>query len=300
VNNSVKQSRLYFSARKPEATHIGSILDAALDDEGIPSALFEEADRPGEWCYSLYVEHAAAEEWRARVLALLGSDGFGLQLQEEVLGEVDWVSQTLQELTPVDAGNYYVHGSHDRQAAKSKRYAIEIDAGLAFGTGHHGTTAGCLDMLERVLKRRSGVNAPVIAYDVGCGSGVLAIAMAKSCTASVLATDIDPVSTRVARENAVLNGVDSAIQFETANGFAHPVFAQFGHADLIMANILAGPLAGLARDLSCHVMTGGAVILPGLLPHQEARIVATYRQQGLFFVRRHIRDGWLTLLLEKH
>jgi len=295
----LSQTRLYFSARKPEANHIASIVDTALGDEAVPTALFEEAERPGEWCYSLYVDTADVEEWKARIVSILGSDGFGLALQEEELGDIDWVSQTLDELAPVEAGHYFVHGSHDREAARTKRYAIEIDAGQAFGTGHHGTTAGCLDMLERVLKRSPRHGWPEVAYDVGTGSGVLAIAMAKSRPASLLATDIDPVSTRVAKENAVLNGVGNAIHFETATGFSHPVFKSFGPADLIMANILAGPLAGLAPDLARHLSPGGAVILSGLLPHQEARIVATYRLQGLTFERRHIRDGWLTLLLNK-
>ncbi|MEM1039219.1 MAG: 50S ribosomal protein L11 methyltransferase [Pseudomonadota bacterium] len=290
------QTRLYFFARKPEANHIASILDPTLDDEIVSTALFEDEKQPGVWCYSLYVETQEVDGWKQRILSTLGSDGFGLTLNEEVLPDLDWVTQSLEQLAPVEAGQYFVHGSHDRALAKNKRFAIEIDAGQAFGTGHHGTTAGCLDMLERVLKK----HAPQVAYDIGCGSGVLAIAMAKSCQAAILATDIDPISTRVARENAALNGVGNAIRFETANGFSNTAFTEYGPADLVMANILAGPLTGLAPHLAAHTMPSGVVILSGLLPHQEARIVANYRLQGLIYERRHIRDGWLTLLLRKH
>ncbi|MEL6947488.1 MAG: 50S ribosomal protein L11 methyltransferase [Pseudomonadota bacterium] len=288
------QVRLFICARKPEANHIASILDAAFDEDTVPTALFEEEGKPGSWCYSLYVEEDEADAWRGRIHEILGSDCFGLPLQTERLGDVDWVSETLKDLKPVSAGQYFVHGSHDRAAARHKRFPVEIDAGQAFGTGHHGTTAGCLDMLEETLKS----NDPDIAFDVGTGSGVLAISLAKSCTAAIVATDIDPVSVEVAAENARINGVASAIHFETATGFHHRVFRDYCAADVILANILAGPLAALAPALARHTAPGGTVILSGLLPHQETRIRATYRNQGLVFHRRHIRDGWLTLVLK--
>ncbi|MCB1430263.1 MAG: 50S ribosomal protein L11 methyltransferase, partial [Nitratireductor sp.] len=162
-------------------------------------------------------------------------------------------------------------------------------------TGHHGTTAGCLDMLGLCLKE----NRYSRALDLGTGSGVLAIAVARSLPARILATDIDPVAVDVARQNCRLNGVASRIRCETAPGFAHRAFREEGPFDLVIANILAGPLQALARDLAANCAPGATVILSGLLPHQRARIVATYRLHGLDFVKAHIRDNWLVLVLRK-
>jgi len=193
----------------------------------------------------------------------------------------------------VRAGRFVVHGSHDRHIAKTAAVAIEIDAGQAFGTGHHGTTAGGLDLLETVLRRRT----PRTALDIGTGSGVLAIALAKAARVPVLATDIDPVATKTARENARLNEVRNDVIFETSVGFNHPIFQTTEPADLIFANILARPLEALAGPMHRHAEFGADIILSGLLPHQQSRIVATYRQHGFTFRRRLIRDGWLSLLL---
>lgn len=292
------QSRLYMISRKPEAYHIASILDPFFEEESITSVLFETEQDNGEWCYSVYVDDAEIDHWKQQIKDRLGDDCFGLALQEEKLEDIDWVSHTLRELTPVTAGRFFVHGSHDREAAKTKCLSVEIDAGQAFGTGHHGTTAGCLDMLEVCLRRSQGqLGNPRRAMDIGTGSGVLAIALAKILHIPVLATDIDPISTIVAKENAVLNGVGSHVQCETATGFQNPAFHKFGKADLLFANILARPLEGLARPMREHLSNGAHVILSGLLPHQRARIVAAYAKQGMVLERFHHRDGWLTLLL---
>ncbi|MEL7228749.1 MAG: 50S ribosomal protein L11 methyltransferase, partial [Pseudomonadota bacterium] len=229
----------------------------------------------------------------------LGNDTFGLAIEREELEDQDWVSQTLTELAPVRAGRFLVHGSHDRDQAHTARIAVEVDAGQAFGTGHHGTTAGCLDMLERCMRQWQGpMGPPRRAMDIGTGSGVLAIALAKACPMPVLATDIDPIATHVARENCRLNGVASNVTCATATGFNNPAFARFGPADLIMANILARPLEALAPAMARNVTGGARVILSGLLPHQQARIVAAYRRQGMVLKHAHIRDGWLTLIMQ--
>ena len=172
--------------------------------------LFETKPDSALWGYSVYVESAEADQWTAVIRDRLGHDCFGLEIEREDLVDKDWVSETLRELSPVSAGRFFVHGSHDRAAATGKRVAVEVDAGQAFGTGHHGTTAGCLDMLEVCLRESSGqLGLPRRALDVGTGSGVLAIALAKVCHIPVLATDIDPVAVAVARENCRLNGVGS-------------------------------------------------------------------------------------------
>ena len=295
ATHSMSQSRLFLTARKPETHHIASILDPLFDDEGLPTALFADHTTPGMWVWSVYVDGTNAQETRARIIDHLGGDGFALSLEEEVLDDVDWVAETLRQLSPVSAGRFYVHGSHDRDSAAKMRLPIEIDAGLAFGTGHHGTTAGCLDMLEQVLKRVK----PQSALDLGTGSGVLAIALAKATRIPVLATDIDPVSVRTARENSRLNGTAAFTHMATAAGFHHGAFARYGPFDLVLANILARPLQQLANPMAAHLKRGANIILSGLLPHQQARIVAAYRQQGIVFVRSHIRDGWLTLWLRR-
>jgi len=290
----MSQCRLYLTARKPEANHIASILDPFLEDEGVPAALFEDETNPGNWCYSAYVPTDEKTEWTKRLQDRLGSDGFGLAFETELIGDdVDWIDTTLRELAPVCAGRFVVHGSHGRDIAKTASVAIEIDAGQAFGTGHHGTTAGCLDLLETVLRRRT----PRMALDIGTGSGVLAIALAKAVHIPVLAADIDPVATRTARDNARLNGVRNDVVFETSVGFSHPVFRTVEPSDLIFANILARPLEALARPMRAHAAFGADIILSGLLPHQQRRIVAVYRQHGFTFRRRLIRGGWLSLLL---
>jgi ribosomal protein L11 methyltransferase len=289
----LSQTRLYLSARKPEASHISSILEQAFEDDGIPLALFEEVENSGQWNVSLYVDDSERSLWWQRVMNALGGDAFGLVLQEEQVADVNWVAHTLSELKPVRAGRFILHGSHDRGVARTGTIAVEIDAGLAFGTGHHGTTAGCLDVLDGVLRRRPCHQI----LDLGTGSGVLAIALAKATRRTVLATDIDPVSVAVARDNARINGCATLVRAEVSDGFHAPCFAERGPFDLVVANILARPLKKLSHPMRAHLARGATVVLSGLLPHQKAGIVATYGLQDLKLVRSHIRNGWLTLEL---
>ncbi len=289
----MKQTRLFLQARKPEAWHISSILEPAFEDDGIPTALFELEDQPGEWCVSLYVNHADADDTENKIRQTLGSDGFGLEVKREEIGDIDWVVETLRDLAPVRAGRFIIHGSHDSDVPKAHEQAIEIDAGEAFGTGHHGTTAGCLDMLETCLKSRNYQNS----LDLGTGSGVLAIALAKATNANILASDIDPVAVRVARQNFRINHCSGRIETVVSRGLEHHLFAQKGPFDLIIANILAGPLQRMSASLVQQLAGSGTLILSGLLPHQKPRIVAAYRSQRLKLIRSHIRDGWLTLVM---
>ena len=289
----MNQTRLFLQARKPEANHIYSILEAALEEEGMPISLFEHDDHPGEWCVSLYVDQDQADQLEERVSQTLGSDAFGLKIEREELGNIDWVSETLRELAPVKAGRFIIHGSHDRHVPKANEHAIEIDAGQAFGTGHHGTTAGCLDMLEAVLKIREYSNA----LDIGTGSGVLAVALARATNADILASDIDPVAVKVAKQNFILNGCADRIDTVVSRGLENRIFHEQGPFDLIIANILARPLQKMSASLCRELAKGGTLILSGLLPRQKSRIVATYRMQGLTLSYYHIRDGWLTLVL---
>jgi len=215
----------------------------------------------------------------------------GSEAEIGALPDIDWVTESLRGLQPVRAGRFLIHGSHDRARRRANDIAVEIEAAQAFGTGHHGTTAGCLETLDR-LGRARRYRAPL---DLGTGSGVLAIAMAKAWGVPVLASDIDPVAVRIANENARLNRVGGAVQAVTAAGFRHPLLRD-GRFDLIVANILAGPLAALATDFATRLLPGGTVVLSGLLPEQRRLIVARYRSRGLRLVRSIVRNGWLTLV----
>lgn len=291
----MSQIRLFFNEDKDVARTIGDLMFERFDEGEFPVAVFETSEDSGIWTVSLYVDTEDADRIENEVREFLSLSGYPNTFEREIIEETDWVTKTLQDLAPVRAGRFIVHGSHDKHVPKSHEHSIIIDAGQAFGTGHHGTTAGCLDMLEKCLKRRDYKNAT----DMGTGSGVLAIALAKALPIKILASDIDPIATKTARDNTIINSVASQINCITATGFNHRGFADAGPFDLVIANILARPLQGLAHPMSAYLAPRATVILSGLLPHQKARICATYRLQGLNLEKAHIRDGWLTLVLTK-
>jgi ribosomal protein L11 methyltransferase len=213
----------------------------------------------------------------------------------ETLTDRNWVKSSLAGLTPVEAGRFVVHGSHDRHRIAPNRIGIEIEAALAFGTGHHGTTRGCLLALDRILKP----HRPQRVLDLGTGTGVLAIAAAKILHARVLATDIDPLAVRTARANAQSNAVGDRIEVLHASGITAHRFAVRAPFDLVFANILLGPLQRLARPLSGLLAPNARVILSGLLPSQGNAALAAYAAQGLRLERRLTLDGWTTLVLRR-
>ncbi len=265
-------------------------LMAAIADDSLFEGQTVDSNEsaPGHWQVIVYFVDEPDDAQRA-ALARLG------RFVIAALPEADWVAKSLEGLTPVRAGRFLVHGRHDRGALKPNDLGLEIEAGQAFGTGHHGTTAGCLLAIEREAKTRTIRNV----LDVGTGSGVLAIALARQAKARVLASDIDPVATAVAEENVRLNGVAAFVRTLTAAGLSGRAFKERAPYDLIVANILAGPLAALAPAIRRVVAPGGTVILSGLLPEQRTRIVATYRMTGLTLMRSMIVDGWLTLVLRR-
>ncbi len=289
------QSRLYFHAGEAIVHPLLSRIEFRFEEDGFPISAFEDLDNPGNWTVSVYCETQDASEQAERLSAVLKSEGHAFKIMREDIPDTDWVEATLRELVPVRAGNFVVHGAHDKHVPRPHEVAIQIDAGLAFGTGHHGTTAGCLDMLTRISKRSKFHNI----LDLGTGSGVLAIALAKTQIAHVMATDIDPVSVETARVNAHINQAHTNIECITATGFAHRRFSEQGPYDLIVANILANPLKAMAHDISRHLTGNADLVLSGLLPHQRASILATFRVHGMIHEFTHIRDGWLTLVLKK-
>ena len=207
----------------------------------------------------------------------------------------DWVKASLEDLVPVPAGRFIVHGQHDRERIAPNKLGIEIEAALAFGTGHHGTTRGCLLLLDHVLKSWR----PRRVLDLGTGTGVLAIAAARALHEKVLASDIDMLSVQVARDNARLNVTGHLVQTIRATGFSAAQFAQAAPFDLVLANILANPLRQLAAPMARHLAPSALVILSGLLTHQAPGVIAAYRARGLIPVR-HLRiEEWSSLLLRK-
>ena len=204
----------------------------------------------------------------------------------------DWVAASLEGLAPVRIGRFIVHGSHDRDVVGSNRIGIEIEAALAFGTGHHGTTKGCLAAIDAFGRKRR----PARVLDVGTGTGVLAMAAARQFHTPVLASDIDIVAVRTAKANARANKAGE-VRFLHAPGLDSGVFHRQGPYDLILANILLAPLKKIARPLSRLLAPGGIVVLSGLLPSHANAALAAYRAQGLTLVRRQTIEGWTTLEL---
>lgn len=287
--------RIFVTTTEKQAAAVLDLLTIAFGEEDLALATQEIDERRDIWQASVYTTFEEEADVHSRVLATLAEAFPDLLVEREEIPDVDWIAMSLEGLKPVRAGRFLVHGSHDRDKVQVNDLAIEIEAGQAFGTGHHGTTAGCLEMIEAVLKARDVRNV----LDLGTGSGVLAIAARKLRHVPVLATDIDPVAVRVARENARLNGVVSGIAFETAPGFHSPAFGKWGPFDLIIANILARPLMKMAPELVHNLAAGGTVILSGILAEQRWKVLAAYNGAGLRHVRTIWRNGWVTIHLDK-
>ena len=208
--------------------------------------------------------------------------------------DINWVARSLEGLAPVIAGGFYVYGSHETGPVPGGLTAMRIDAAQAFGTGHHETTTGCLEAIDKLLKRKK----PRRMIDVGTGTGVLAIALAKRTRTAVTASDIDPISVTTTIENAEFNGVGKLILAVEATGLTHPTIAQNGPYDLIVANILAGPLMALAPAVGRAAQKGATIILSGILQHQARGVINAYARQGMTLTQKLQRKDWTTLMLE--
>jgi ribosomal protein L11 methyltransferase len=254
-------------------------------------AAFERPD--GRWDVSVHFAEAPDQALVRELVTNAAGHEVASSITFDVVEAKDWVKASLDDLVPVPAGRFVVHGAHDRARVPPNKLGIEIEAALAFGTGHHGTTRGCLLLLDHILKSRSVTRV----LDLGTGTGVLAIAAAKARRHKVLASDIDAPSVRVAQENAALNGVGPLVHVIRATGFAAQAFAQTGPFDLVLANILANPLKQLAGPMWRHLAPGAQVILSGLLTPQAAGVIAAYRARGLVPVRHLKIEGWSSLLL---
>jgi ribosomal protein L11 methyltransferase len=268
-------------------------LGEALEDLDAPPegvGVFELEDGSGLWEVGAYFTQAPDDVALRLLAAAHGAQPFAVSL----LPETDWVAHVRRELHPVEAGRFFLYGAHDADAVPEGRVPLLIEASMAFGTGHHGTTKGCLEAYDLLLSE--GV-VPRRVADIGAGTAVLAIAAALTSPEPVLATDIDPVAVEVAAANAAANGVAARVHCVEAAGFAHPDITARAPFDLIFANILKGPLIALAPDMRRHVAEGGHIILSGILNAQADDVVAAYAGAGLRCLRRAELGEWTTLTI---
>lgn len=274
------------------ARAIADIIVETFDPTETAAAAFEEPDGVS-WAVEIYFAEPPDED-EIRELIAAASDAETAQAARfEQIAKQDWVQNALAGLKPVRAGRLVVHGSHDRGKLRANDIGVEIEAALAFGTGHHGTTLGCLRMLDSILKRRR----PQRVLDVGSGTGVLAIAAARLLRQPVACGDIDPVAVETARANARANAAGAFVRPVVAPGLRHP--ALVGQYDLIFANILAKPLRLLAPSIAGAAAGGAELVLSGLLGRDVPGVLAAYRGQGFALARRYDIDGWATLLLRR-
>jgi ribosomal protein L11 methyltransferase len=282
---------LQIIARGPRAAAeaAAAALDAGADTETLTYSILEEDEAHDVWRIDAFPTTAAEHAAAAGLL-----EGFPqLRVTIEALADADWLALALSGLPPVRAGRFFIYGAHDRGLAPPSTVNLRVEAGAAFGTGHHGTTVGCLLAFDQALKAQ---RFPRV-LDVGCGTGVLAIAAARTGARLALGTDVDRVSVRIANENARLN--DAHARFVHAAGLDHPAVRAGRPYDLVFANILAPPLVALAQDIRRALRPGGTAILSGLLRSQERRVSAAYLSRGFRIVRRLHRDAWATLVLRR-
>lgn len=279
------------------ARTLAGALENLIDPPPDALSMFEAAGPGTPWRITAYYgDPPDTGQLHASLEAIVGGSFDVPVPRQETVPDLNWVAMSQAALPPVRAGRFTVHGSHDRHRVPQGPGAILIEAGEAFGTAHHATTYGCLLAIDSLTNKRRYCNV----LDLGCGSGVLAIAVARACPkARILASDIDEASVLVARENVKSNRTGARISTIAAAGLDDAELRGSGRYDLLIANILAGPLIRLAKDISRAVEKGGDLILSGLLTEQAREITATYRAAG-FTLKQNTRiAGWSTLVLRR-
>ncbi len=278
------------SGRGPAET-LGEALER-VEPEPTGIGVFELEDGSGLWEIGGYFTAPPDETALALLAAAFGAEPFVVSK----VPETDWVAHVRRELKPVEAGRFFVHGAHDSDKVPAGSVPLLIEASMAFGTGHHGTTLGCLRMLERMIENG---DTPARVLDVGCGTAVLAMAAAQVCEGPVIASDIDEVAVEVANTNVRANGLVDRVRCIEAEGLDHGAITGFAPYDLIFANILKGPLMALAPAFSAASAPGGKVILSGILNHQAAEVSAIYAENGYNQEHCEMIVDWSTLVLAK-
>ena len=275
------------------ARHLAAFLGESLDAEETACAAFE--DNAGGWQVAIHFRQPPDEASLRRLVALTAGENASRLLIIEPVAAADWVAQSLADLKPVRAGRFLVHGAHDRAKLRANDIGIEIEAALAFGTGHHGTTRGCLQALVDLAKRRHIRRV----LDVGTGSGILAIAAARLLHARITASDIDARAVETARGNAHINRAAPLLAFVCASGTTARAITSAAPYRLIFANILLSALTRLAAPLRRLTEPGARIVLSGLLPNHANAALAIYRAQGLVLEKRVTLYGWVTLVMHR-
>jgi ribosomal protein L11 methyltransferase len=282
------------------ARAVADLIVETLDPAETAAAAFEEKASTASWAATpwlveIYFAHQPDEDNIRDLVACAGGEALAKAASFDRISQKDWVAASLEGLSAVRAGRFVVHGSHDRERRRANDVAMEIEAALAFGTGHHGTTRGCLLYMDEILKRRR----PRAVLDIGCGTGVLALGAALVLHESVAAGDMDRDAVAAARTNAVLNGAGPWLRPVLARGAAHPSLNRRGHYDLILANILAKPLRMLARSVAPLAAPGADIVLSGLLARDVPGVLTSWAAQGFTLSRRRDLDGWASLWLRR-
>lgn len=278
--------RVHCLLPRADAERLSDLL-AAMDPSPASAVSVEEASKISWSLDAFCIEEDLANE----AAAIIEREVPGARAAVEKLDDKDWVAVSLAGLPAVHAGPFVVAGWHELARLEGGRIPVWIEAGPAFGTGHHGTTKGCIQSLANELKRKR----PQRVLDIGTGSGVLALAALKTGVPYALGTDLDKESVRIAHENRKNNKVGRRFKLLHARGAHHALIRSRAPYDLVLANILAKPLVGLAPEIARLVKPGGRVILSGLLTHQEPQVRAAYAGQGLHLTHRRRLNGWSTL-----
>ena len=270
-----------------------SIFEMSLEEQtgAILTRLLEKGPHTGLWEFQAIFETEPNKQELKRLISSAASQS-GIRtpcLRIKKMPEVNWLESSYQGFPPIEVGKYYIYGSHITTQPPTDKISLMIDAATAFGTGEHQTTHGCLKALDNLTE------IPNTILDVGCGSGILGMAFAKTYNKKVDAVDIDPESVRVAQENAAKNNLDNLLTVWQSDGYSQVKKSY----DLIFCNILAKPLIEMASDLANHLNPNGIAILSGFLNNQENWVKKAHLEAGLTFIKHYRINGWTTLVMKK-
>lgn len=294
--NPFAQSQAYWKVCFTLPAVAAGMVEDAFNDIALAVSGFETDEVNHIWSFEALCAAAPDEaEFSRRLMLIATLHQLAMPtLTMERVEQRDWLAAVAQDFPPLVIGRFYVHGAHVTALPPPGSIAIQVDAGAAFGSGEHGTTSGCLKALAWLARQRDFYNI----LDMGCGSGILAIAAAKLWKSRVLAVDIDTVAVRVARENAMVNRVQQAVDTSLSDGYAGVAVMRRAPYDLIVSNILAAPLMAFAGDLKANLKPGGVAVLSGLLTSQEAMVRSAHAMQGLRLRKRFQSGAWSTLVLQ--
>jgi len=296
-SNPFAQSPEYWRITFTIPSEAAGTAEEAFNDFALAVSGFETDEANKIWTFELLCgESPDMEDVGRRLMLLSALHNVPLPVPDvQKVVQEDWLAKVARDFPPLSIGRFYVHGSHVKDTPPAGSIPIQVEAGAAFGSGEHGTTSCCLEALDWLAKKRSCKKI----LDMGCGSGILAIAAAKLWKTDVLAADIDPVAVRVTDENTRINREQTRVKAVVSDGYNHDAIKRGGRFDLIVANILARPLIAFAPDLAKHLADDGVAVLSGLLTSQESQVLKAHQMQGLNLEKRFVQREWCTLVLRR-